>query len=188
MSAVLNEPLQPHRFTREQYERMVEAGVFAPGERLELLEGEIVNMVPQKSPHATAISLVSEALRKVLKSDCHIRVQMPLALSDASEPEPDVAVVRGVPRDYAGAHPATALLVIEVADSTVQYDRRRKLPVYARADIPEYWILDLNNSTLEAYREPSGSEYRQSEVYRSGQNVQPLGVASATVAISDLLP
>ena len=188
MSAVLNEPLHPHRFTRKQYERMVEAGVFPPGERLELLEGKIVNGVSPKSRQATAICLVQNAMRKSFGSGFDVRCQLPLALGDLSEPEPDIAVVRGSPRDYRDAHPGTALLVVEVADATVQYDRRRKLPVYARAGIPEYWILDLSEATLEVCRNPQGDDYASREILKSGQGIQPQGATSGSIAVADLLP
>lgn len=137
MSAVLNSPLQPHRFTREEYDRMVAAGVFAPDARLELLEGEIINMPPQKSRHATAVRLIEDALRAAFLAGFDVRTRLPLSLGDYSEPEPDVAVVKGSPRDSRDAHPSSALLVVEIAETSLDYDRRRKLPVYVRAGIPE---------------------------------------------------
>lgn len=137
MSAVLNSPLQPHRFTREEYDRMVAAGVFAPDARLELLEGEIINMPPQKSRHATAVRLVEDALRAAFLAGFDVRTRLPLSLGDYSEPEPDVAVVKGSPRDSRDAHPSSALLVVEIAETSLDYDRRRKLPVYVRAGNPE---------------------------------------------------
>lgn len=137
MSAVLNSPLQPHRFTREEYDRMVAAGVFAPDARLELLEGEIINMPPQKSRHATAVRLIEDALRAAFLAGFDVRTRLPLSLGDYSEPEPDVAVVKGSPRDSRDAHPSSALLVVEIAETSLDYDRRRKLPVYVRAGNPE---------------------------------------------------
>lgn len=141
MSAVLDLPR--HRFSRAQYEHMVDTGVFGPEDRLELLEGEIIDMAPEKSRHATAIRLLEDALRKVFGYGYDIRSQLPLSLNDLSQPEPDIAVVTGSPRDYRDAHPAHAVLVVEVADTTLAYDRTRKLATYARSGIPEYWILDL---------------------------------------------
>ena len=105
---------------------MVEAGVLAPGERAELIDGEVLAMTPQGSLHATAVVLVEEALRAAFAAGYVIRVQMPLALDPSSEPEPDVAVVRGSPRDYRDAHPTSALLVVEVANATLGYDRDQK--------------------------------------------------------------
>lgn len=188
MSAVLNPPLQPHRFTREEYDRMVEAGVFAPDARLELLEGEIINMTPQKSRHATAVRLVEDALRAAPGTGFDVRMQMPLSLEDYSEPQPDVAVVKGNPRDYRDAHPSWALLVVEVAEASLDYDRRRKLPVYARAGIPEYWILDVEGETLEVHREPAGDGYGQRQVLRAGDSVSLPGGMAGAIAVSDILP
>src|SRR5919198_1146345 len=113
-------------WTREEYLKMVEAGVFKPGERVELIEGRNVAMSPQNSPHFTAVSLVEEALRTLFGAGYVVRVQGPLDLSPTSQPEPDIAVVRGTIRDYAGAHPTTALLVVEVSDSTLAFDRGEK--------------------------------------------------------------
>jgi hypothetical protein len=127
---------------------MTGAGVFGPEDRLELLDGEIIDMAPQKSRHATAVTLVGEALRTLFRSGATVRVQLPFSLDDRSEPEPDVAVVPGNPRDYRDAHPSRALLICEVSDTTLGYDRGRKLTAYARAGIPEYWILAFAISSL----------------------------------------
>lgn len=167
---------------------MVEAGVFAPDARLELLEGEVINMTPQRSRHATAVTLVQNALLAVFRVGFHVRTQLPLSLGDFSEPEPDVAVVKGSPRDYRDAHPAWAVLVVEVSETTLDYDRGRKRPVYARAGIPEYWILDVDSGTLEVYREPRADGYGQRQLLRLGDVVTlPDGVTGA-IAVSDLLP
>src|ERR1700680_355083 len=123
MSAV---PLK--RWTREEYDRLIGAGILSPEERVELLEGEIVRMWPQNPAHALAIRNTEETLRAIFRTGFDVRVQMPFVGGGDSEPEPDVAVVRGHRRDYFQAHPATAVLVVEVADSTLDYDRRRKGP------------------------------------------------------------
>ena len=128
MSAV-----QARRWTRSEYERMTEAGVLAENDRVELIGGEILAVTPQKSPHATAVSLANEALRRVLGPDMFIRVQLPLAMGDDSEPEPDITVVGGSIRDYRDAHPESAVLVIEISDSTLAFDRQVKGSLYARA-------------------------------------------------------
>lgn len=154
MSAVL-QPRQ-HRFSRIQYESMIEAGVFGSGERLELLNGEIIDMAPQESRHATAVTLLGDALRATFASQATIRLQLPFRLDDHSEPEPNIAVVPGKPRDYRDGHPAKALLIVEVSDTTLTYDRGPKLAAYACAGIPEYRILDLTNETLEVFRQPVG--------------------------------
>lgn len=186
MSAVLELPR--HRFSRAQYERMVEAGVFGPGDRLELLEGEIIDMGPQKSRHATAVTLVGDALRAVFGTGVTVRVQLPFALDDRSEPEPDVAVVPGLPRDYRDSHPDRALLLCEVSDTTLAYDRGPKLRAYARAGIPEYWNLDLVGGTLEVCRGPVQDGYAERRLMPADAWVAPLDRSSQTLLVKDLLP
>lgn len=180
--------MQQHRFTRAQYEQMVHAGVLAPDDRLELLDGEIIDVAPQKSRHATAVSLVGEALRSTLPEGGHIRAQLAFNLDERSQPEPDVAVVPGLPRDYRDAHPGRALLIVEVADSTLSWGRGRKLAAYARAGVPEYWILDLNGEALEVCRAPLGDDDVQRFVLRGGECVAPLHAQGGSVAVADLLP
>jgi Uma2 family endonuclease len=142
------------RWTAEEYHRVAETGVFGPDERLELIEGEIFRMPAMNGPHATASTLTESALREVFAAGYVVRVQKPLAVSDESEPEPDVAVVRGSVRDYARLHPSTAVLVAEAANSSLRFDRTRKEPLYARAGIPEYWILNLIERVLEVCHDP----------------------------------
>jgi Uma2 family endonuclease len=179
---------RPKTWVRSDYERMVEVGILGPGDHVELLEGEIVEMTPEKSRHATAVDLVLAALLKAFGDGYTIRVQHPLALSDHSEPEPDLAVVAGSPRDHVDAHPATALLVVEVADSSLEYDRSRKARVYARAGIAEYWIANLVDLRLEVHRQPSPTGYlNQYLVDREGE-IAPLAAPSASIPVADLLP
>jgi Uma2 family endonuclease len=187
MSAILDQPLRQHRFTRAQYEQMVEVGVFTPEDRLELIDGELIDMAPQKSRHATAVTLLAETLRSVFAGEFTVRIQLPLALDERSEPEPDIAVVPGGPRDYRDAHPSHAVLVVEVADVSLAYDRTRKLAAYARAGIPEYWILDLNAENLEVCRRPMGEAYGERRILQAPDRVAPLaGTGDLTVA--DILP
>jgi Uma2 family endonuclease len=174
---------------------MADAGVFAPGERVELIEGEIIAMTPQKSPHAASVRLVQEALRGLFGPGFDVRPQLPLSLGPDSEPEPDAAVVRGNPRDYIQEHPTTAVLGVEVADTTLDFDRGRKAGLYARAGIPEYWIVNLSDRVLEVYREPGPLADRPAEHgYRSirrfglPDSVTPLASPAAHVRIADLLP
>ncbi len=167
---------------------MVAAGVFAPDARLELLEGEIIDMTPQKSRQATAVRLIEDALRSAFGAGFDVRTQLPLSVGEFSEPEPDVAVVKGSPRDYRDAHPASAVLVVEVSETTLEYDRQRKLPVYARAGIPQYWILDVEGESLEVYREPAGDSYGRRQVLRAGEVVDLPGGIAGAIPVSDLLP
>jgi len=177
-----------HRWTREEYERLAEDGFFQPEERVELVEGIVYDMPPQDSFHATELCLVDLAIRRVFAEGWVIRIQMPLALSADSEPEPDVAVVAGTPRDYLAAHPTTAALVVEVAGSSLLYDRQQKAPLYARAGIPEYWILHLREEKLEVYRDPSATGYRTRIVLGRGDTVTPLARPGVSLRVADLLP
>ena len=188
MSAV-----QLRRWTRQEYDRMVEAGVLTENDRVELIGGEILAVTPQDSPHATAVSLADDALRRVLAPNMYVRIQLPLALGDDSEPEPDIAVVSGTIRDYRDAHPSTALLVIEVADSSLAFDRRVKGSLYGRERVVEYWIINLVESVVEIYRDPTedssarfGWSYARTNRVTHSESI-PLSFGGV-VAAADLLP
>lgn len=185
--ATATERVEIHRWTRRDYHRMAETGLLRPDERTELVDGVIYTMSPQGTRHATVVHLVADALRSVLPG-AYLRLQVPLALGNYSEPEPDVAVVTGSPRDYLDDHPTAALLVVEVADSSLRHDRMRKLPLYARSGLPEVWIVDLAQRTLEVYREPGPEAYRSQTVLRSGDRVSPLSRPDAVFTVADLLP
>jgi len=174
-----------HRWTRAEYEQMAASGLFEPGRRVELIDGFIFDMTPQSSFHATAVHLAAAVLQASLPG-VYLRIQSPLALGADSLPEPDVAAVPGSPRDYLESHPAAALLVVEVADSSLPHDRQRKLPLYAGAGIPETWILTRN--ALEVYRQPEGAEYRSVRVLRRGDTVATLANPDGLIAVADLLP
>ncbi len=151
---------------RAEYERLVEAGAFE-SERVELLEGFLVEMSPQKAPHASAIEVLAELLYAARQPGQKVRVQLPLALGDDSEPEPDLCVVPAA--DHREHHPSQALLVIEVAESSLVKDRR-KAAIYARAGVPEYWLVDVENQRVEVRTQPEGGAYlRQETIARGGQ-------------------
>ena len=177
-----------YRMRRAEYDRAVEAGVFAPGARLELIDGEILTMTPQGSRHATGVGLVSEALRGAFAAGFHARVQCPLAADDHSEPEPDVAVVAGGIRDYRDAHPIAAILVVEVADDSLRRDRTTKQRLYARCGIPEYWIFALPDARLEVYRDPHAGGYGTVTTHGAGERVAPRARPALGIAVDDLLP
>ena len=183
------------RWTRHEYERLIELGVLGPADHVELIEGEIVELPPQKSRHATGVYLAEDALRAAVGPGFVVRAQLPLALGEYSEPEPDVAVVAGSPRDFADAHPTTALLVVEVADTTLSFDRETKASLYAAVGIPEYWLLNLVQRQLEMYRQPGpmpdspyGFGYRTRTVALPGEEVTVPGPPGARLAVADLLP
>jgi Uma2 family endonuclease len=167
---------------------MVLCDIFQPGERVELIDGVIVDMSPQKSFHSVTTRLVEDALRVAFATGYDVRVQMPLALDETSEPEPDVAVVPGRARDYTKAHPATAVLVVEVADSSLNLDRKSKQALYARNGIAEYWVVNLQDNSLEVYRDPHQDRYRFQTVLRGGDTVRLLARPDHAIAVADLLP
>jgi Uma2 family endonuclease len=182
------------RWRRLEYDRLVELGIF-DGERLELLDGLLVVREPQKSFHAATVAHVGHVLELAFGPGWHARLHSPIALDDDSEPEPDVAIVAGTRLDYLNAHPSTAALIVEVADSSLRLDRRFKTGLYARARLPEYWIVNLVDAVLEVHRDPQpasaveyGAVYGAVEVLRPSGTVTPLGAPSARIAVADLLP
>jgi Uma2 family endonuclease len=175
-------------WTREEYDRLIAAGGFGPESRVQLIRGEIVEMAPQKARHATGILRAEKALGRVFAGGFTVRAQLPLALGTWSEPEPDVAVVRGTIDDYRDAHPESAVLVAEVADSTLDFDQTRKREVYAGAGIPEYWIVNLIGNVLEVYRNPVGTIYQDVQRLGADEIISPRGAPSGTVRVSELLP
>jgi Uma2 family endonuclease len=185
---------QSHRFTREEYYQMADAGVFQD-QRVELIEGEIIDMSPQKDFHAGVMLLVLVAFQKALP-ELIIRPQLPLHLGAKSEPEPDISVVDGTIRERIGTgHPTTALLVVEIADTTLRFDRGKKASLYARAGIKDYWIINLVDNCLEVMRQPAedpaaplGWKYRDLAVFQRGDNVSPLVRPESRIAVADLLP
>jgi Uma2 family endonuclease len=175
------------RWTREEYERLVEQGFFDPEERLELVDGVIREMSPQSGRHATGVLLVHSALSTIFSAGFYIRIQMPLALGFDSEPEPDLAVISGKPLDNPDVHPSTAVLVVEVADSSLLRDRN-KASLYARAEIPEYWLENLVDWCLEVYREPKDGTYTSRTVLCEGDTVSPQARPEAMIPVASLLP
>ncbi|HEX9940399.1 MAG TPA: Uma2 family endonuclease [Thermoanaerobaculia bacterium] len=180
--------LDTRRWTREEYERRVNEGYFQPGDRVELVDGVLYEMSPQNSLHAAGVRAANEALRPVFTEGYDIRSQFPLALGDDSEPEPDIAVVPGTWGDYIDSHPTTAVLVVEVADSSLYHDRKRKGRLYARAGIPEYWLLNLVKGCLQVYRNPKDGVYTTRFVLRAGDTVSPLARPEASIPVASLLP
>jgi Uma2 family endonuclease len=185
--------VQIKRWTRREYDRMAEAGIFSQEDRVQLIEGDIITMTPQNSPHASAIGKTERTLERLFGTSVWVRVQMPLIVDPDSEPEPDLVVVPGTPDDYRDEHPRSALLVVEVSDTTLALDRDRKRVIYARAGIQEYWIVNLAERCLEVYRDPVASPgqaalYRSSQKLSPSDSLAPLAASGTTVAVADLLP
>jgi len=163
-SRVAEPPLgpRPYRFTVPDYYRMGEMGLFAPEQRMELIEGEIIERAPIGAMHADWVDRLTRLLVEGTSRDIQVRVQNPVRLSVHSEPQPDLALLRPRQQPYSRAHPSgpDALLVVEVADTSLDYDRDVKVPLYARQGVPEVWLFDLRGGRLDIYREPSTDGYR----------------------------
>jgi len=179
---------QTHRWTRRQYEQMVEAHVLTAEDRVELLNGRIVPMSPQNSRHATAVTLCHQALSEMGPEDHFVRTQAPLALGPHSEPEPDVALVPGTPADYWTQHPDRAALIVEVSDASLEKDRSDKRRLYARHGVPEYWILNLQAGHIEVYRHPSDDDYETKTTHPRNDSVATAARPEASVSVSRLIP
>ena len=187
-------PLTSRRWSRAEYDRLGELGIFG-GEPLELIGGQLVVAEPKGTYHVTSVGLVGRALRGALPPGWLVRVQDPIALDDDSEPEPDVAVVPGEYRDYITGHPRRPVLVVEVAESSLAFDRGRKGSLYARGGVEDYWIVNLVDRELEVYRDPwpdpaatYGWRYRSVERFTPASTVTLLALPTVRLAVADLLP
>lgn len=183
-----------HRFSVDQYEKMIEVGVLTSNDRVELIEGIVVQKMTQHPPHAVAIDYTLDALRPLLSEGWRLREQKPIKISD-SEPEPDLVVVRGPLQRYERRHPGPReiALLIEVADTSLEADRQDKGRTYARARIPVYWIINLNDRQVEVYTQPKSGKspaYRHRIDYASTAKVPMMieGNEVGQVSVSDLLP
>ena len=187
-------PLTAHRWKRVEYDRLVDLGVFE-GEPLELVGGQLIVAEPKGAYHSAAVSAAEYAVRAALPPGWLVRTQQPVSLDDESEPEPDLVVVPGRPADYRHAHPQRPALAVEVADSSLQFDRQQKGSLYARAGIEDYWVVNLVDRVVEIYRDPGpdpaapyGWRYRSVVSVRPPEVVAPLAFASSHIAVADLLP
>lgn len=180
-------------WTRDEYHRAFDLGLFGDT-RVELLDGEILIMAGQKTPHFTSVQLAADLLEEAFGAGYRVRQQGPIVLSDNSEPEPDVAVAPGTINNYADHHPVPSelRLIVEISDATLALDRGKKMISYARERISEYWIVNLNNRQLEVFRDPvtavSGSFYKTTLILLDGDSVSPLHAPLSSIAVSDLLP
>lgn len=184
---------QPRRWTREEYYRLGEMGMFL-NQRAELIEGKIMVLSPQKWLHASSVDRVAEVLRCALPAGFWVRMQLPLSLGQVSDPEPDISVVAGRREDYTD-HPSKAVLLVEVSDSTLVFDRIQKASLYAHAGIADYWIVNLVDRRLEVRRTPAtdstqpyGYAYADLTTLLPPATVHPLAAPTVGVAVADLLP
>jgi Uma2 family endonuclease len=184
----------PFVFTRKEYYAL-DNNHFFRDRRVQLIGGVIFQESPMNPPHATAVTLGQYALQAVFGTGHHVRVQLPIDLGLTSEPEPDLAVVTGSPRDYLADHPNTALLVVEVSDSTFESDTQEKASLYASGGIADYWVIDLTTDRVLVFRSPQpeigskfGQNYASVSAYGRDDKLTPLAAPNARILVSDLLP
>ncbi|HUF73627.1 MAG TPA: Uma2 family endonuclease [Gammaproteobacteria bacterium] len=188
MSTIADDTFNRHPFTVTDYYRMAEVGILIPGERVELIEGEIIDMPPIGSRHAGTVNHLSRILQRAVGDNAIVQVQNPIRLSEYSEPEPDIALVLPRVDFYKSAHPGPGdvLLVIEVADTTLVYDRTIKAPLYARHGIPECWIVDVEGRKLERYRAPHELTYVLVDRPDLGETIAPAALPNVGVGLGAL--
>jgi Uma2 family endonuclease len=186
--------VRSRHWSKREYHRLGELGFFR-GQRVELIEGRLMVHSPQNPPHSAGVDRVAEVLRGVFTSGYWVRMQLPLDLGQTTEPEPDISVVLGSRDQYAQQHPTSAVLIVEVSDTTVSYDRRRKGSLYARAGIQDYWLVNLVRRRLEVYRVPVpdptrryGHRYSSRTDLLPTATVSPLALPHVTLSVADLLP
>lgn len=181
--------LPTRRFTVADYHRMSETGILQPDERVELLDGEVIPMLPIGPFHSGSVDQLAELFIVLGRQRWNTRVQSSIRLDNHSEPEPDIALLRRSPDFHKGKIPTAAdvYLVVEVADSWLLIDQQKKLPLYARAGIPEVWILNVPERVLEVYRTPSSTAYGEVMRAQAGEVVAPAAFPDAQIEVAELL-
>jgi Uma2 family endonuclease len=184
---------QPHRWTVKEYRKMAEANLFE-GRHVELIDGEVIEMAAMGNAHRTSVILAGDLLRATFGKGFFVSVQCPFEVNEVSEPEPDVAVIKGNPRQYKDTPLTTAVLIVEVADTSLKYDRTVKASIYAAAGMKDYWIINLNDRRLKVYRkpikdasQPLGFGYSEIRILTEADSIKPLS-AKSEIAIAELLP
>ena len=183
-------PPQPRKFTVAEYYRMGDVGILKPDERVELIEGELIVMPPIGPGHAWDVALSISLFSRLAEDRFILQIQNPVQLDDGSEPQPDIMLIRPRAEGYGAAHPTPAdvLLVIEVADSSLEYDRQVKAHLYGRSGVPETWVKNLPEDCIERFTEPGPDGYAQHTVHRRGETLTPASLPDVELAVSDLLP
>jgi Uma2 family endonuclease len=184
-----SESFPQRRWTVDEYHRMIAAGILTPRDRVELLDGHIIEMVPQEPPHASTTSSLGNDFVLLFAGKAWVRQQLPITIAPSSEPEPDIAVVKIDPKRYRDRHPVPeeVYLLIEVADSSLTYDRDRKAQVYAKAHIPEYWVIDVNQRQVLVFRKPQGEVYQVKQVLAITDSIAPAAFPEIVIKLSNLL-
>lgn len=170
--------------SRKEYDRLVELGFFDEDPHVELLEGVLVKMSPQGGPHSTTVSWLTTKLARLLPERYAVRPGCPFAASDWSEPEPDLAIIEA---DWTKReHPTEVLLLVEVSVSSLRMDRITKLTIYAKAGVPEYWVVDVNAGTVEVYTEPRGRTFHSKQVLHAGDVLRPTLLSDIAIPVADI--
>lgn len=184
-------PVMPARylFTVEDYERMAELGILREGDRLELICGEIIQMSPIGTRHAACVDELTRLFVTFFGRSAKVSVQNPFVLGGRSKPQPDLAVVRSRADRYKTALPTSpdVMLLVEVSDSTLAFDRNTKLPLYAEADIPEVWIVNISGKTIEIYTAPTGGAYAPPQIVKRGESFTSPTIPGLTLSADDIL-
>ena len=177
------------KFTVEQYHRMVESGILSENDRVELIRGEIVEMSPIGTRHAACVRRLDNFLSERLRGRALVDTQNPVELDDNSEPQPDVVLLRLREDLYETAHPQPEdiFLIVEVADTTVQYDRQVKIPLYAEDNIAEVWLVDINGQCVEVYREPTPDGYQNVRKFERGQTLSIQAFPDVNITVNEIL-
>jgi Uma2 family endonuclease len=177
------------QFTVDEYYRMADAGILTEDDRVELIDGEIIEMPPIGSPHASCVLRLNRFFDRSVGESALVSVQNPLHLDDRSEPEPDVMLLRPRADFYRSGHPTAAdvLLLIEVSDSTIAFDRGVKIPLYARHRIPEVWLVDIGEDAIHVYRDPSPTGYRTVATHGRGERLTPSSFSDLSFAVDEIL-
>lgn len=181
--------LLKRKFNVKEYNQMPQAGILKEEERVELIRGEIVQMSPIGRHHAACVNRLVRVFTMELGNNVIVAAQNPVELDDYSEPQPDIALLEPKADFYASGHPKPGeiFLIVEVADSTIKYDREVKIPLYAEDNIIEVWLVDINEQCLEVYRQPSASGYQQIQKLQRGQNLSIQQFPSINFKVDEIL-
>ena len=179
---------EPYRFNREEYDAMIAAGILDENDRVELIAGEILTKMPIGPSHASTVKRLNRVFSRGAEDRCVVSIQDPIALNDLSEPEPDLALL--VPRadHYENSHPrpAEVLLIVEVAESSLEFDRDRKIPLYAAASIPEVWLIDLTEKCLFRFRNPQQGRYTEISRHAGGDRLPLSALPNLAIELTEL--
>ena len=178
-----------HRFNTREYYQMAKAGVLKPDARVELLDGEILDMSPIGPFHGGVVNHLGHLFNRLARGRWVVSIQNPLHLDEHSEPQPDLMLLKPAPDNYKTSHPGPqqVFLLIEVADTSLEYDREKKIPSYGRAGIAESWLVNLEEETIEVYREPHLAGYQSTGILRAGSKASPLAFVDVEIDVADLM-